>query len=90
MRSNTSTSSATDQTTWREHLVALLGNRTSGDEKIMSFLGDALWALGGASNVAAAHICYLAAGRGLENIPSSIPTLPKAGISHDALAEELE
>ena len=89
MRSNTSTSSTTDQT-WRAHLIALLGNRTSGDEKIMSFLGDALWALGGASNVAAAHICYLAAGRGLENIPSSIPTLPKAGISQDALAEELE
>ncbi|CAI5496808.1 unnamed protein product, partial [Closterium sp. Naga37s-1] len=54
---------------WRENVALMAATRTSGDERVISHLGDCLWRLRG--DVAAAHICYLVAAGSLEPFSSS-------------------
>ncbi|CAI5995746.1 unnamed protein product [Closterium sp. NIES-64] len=54
---------------WRENVALMAATRTSGDERVISHLGDCLWRLKG--DVAAAHICYLVAAGSLEPFSSS-------------------
>ncbi|KAL3685238.1 hypothetical protein R1sor_003260 [Riccia sorocarpa] len=44
---------------WQENLSIMAANRTNGDDRVISHLGDCLWKVKG--EVAAAHICYLVA-----------------------------
>ncbi|CAM6093265.1 unnamed protein product [Calypogeia fissa] len=54
---------------WQENLSIMAANRTNGDDRVISHLGDCLWKAKG--EVAAAHICYLVADANFESFSSS-------------------
>ncbi|BFI25268.1 COPII coat assembly protein SEC16 [Marchantia polymorpha subsp. ruderalis] len=54
---------------WQENLSIMAANRTNGDDRVISHLGDCLWKAKG--EVAAAHICYLVADANFEAFTST-------------------
>lgn len=54
---------------WEENLAIITANKTSGDELVITHLGDCLWKEKG--EVTAAHICYLVAEANIESYSES-------------------
>uniref|UniRef100_A0A7C9EVL2 Protein transport protein sec16 n=1 Tax=Opuntia streptacantha TaxID=393608 RepID=A0A7C9EVL2_OPUST len=54
---------------WEENLAIITANRTTGDELVITHLGDCLWKERG--EVTAAHICYLVAEANIESYSES-------------------
>eukprot|EP00466_Bigelowiella_natans_P004593 jgi/Bigna1/79987/fgenesh1_pg.66_\ len=65
---------------WRGNLAMMLLNRTPNDMKVMTMLGDKLWAAHG--NPRAAHLCYLAAGLSPHVQPRGSTRMAVIGADH--------